>query len=198
MAFSETDLLQMLVTQLKERLPDTWKIELEMEPGPGQADAIVRLSAPDGQQANLVVEARRVLEREVVEPVRASLPGLEYTVDLRGQARDLDVTWLAVRGSFLLAVIIVYLLMSALFESFVVPFVIILSVPLAQTAALAAVTPGGLGILEVGWYGVFVWAGLAARETVLLVVGWRLYSFGSLLVLALGLRLWESATGRLD
>ncbi len=81
-------------------------------------------------------EARRILEEEVVTPLRARLPGLEYTIDLVGQARDLDRTWLAVRGSFLLAVIIVYLLMSALFESFTIPFVIILSVPLALTGGI--------------------------------------------------------------
>ena len=69
-------------------------------------------------------------------------------------------------------------------------------VPLAQAAALAAVTPGGLGILEAGWYGILRWAGLASQETVLLVIGWRLYTFGSLLCLVLGLRIWEAVADR--
>lgn len=64
----------------------------------------------------------------------------------------------------------------------------VLCVPLAQLAALVAVTPGGMGILEMGWYGILSWAGLSGDETVLLVFGWRLYSFISLLLLALGLR----------
>jgi hydrophobic/amphiphilic exporter-1 (mainly G- bacteria), HAE1 family len=81
-------------------------------------------------------EARGVLLEEVVGPLRQRLPGLEYTIDLVGQARDLDRTWVAVRGSFVLAVIIVYLLMAALFESFAVPIVIILSVPLALTGGI--------------------------------------------------------------
>ena len=57
-----------------------------------------------------------------------------------------------------------------------------------------AVTPGGLGILEAGWYGILVWAGLRAEETVLLVVGWRLYTLGSLLCLVVGLRLWATVS----
>ncbi len=69
-------------------------------------------------------------------------------------------------------------------------------VPLAQVAALVAVTPGGLGILEAGWYGILVWAGVAAEETVLLVVGWRLYTSASLLFLVLGLRGWQAISDR--
>jgi len=71
-----------------------------------------------------------------------------------------------------------------------------LCVPLAQVAALVAVTPGGLGILEAGWYGILVWAGLGAEETVLLVVAWRLYTFASLVCLALGLRIAGAGGGR--
>ncbi|MHC5059343.1 MAG: efflux RND transporter permease subunit, partial [Planctomycetota bacterium] len=81
-------------------------------------------------------QAREILEKKVVGPVRDSLPGLEYTIDLVGQTRDLDLTWIAVQGSFILAVIIVYLLMSALFESFASPLVIILSVPMALTGGI--------------------------------------------------------------
>ncbi|MGB2797180.1 MAG: efflux RND transporter permease subunit [Phycisphaerae bacterium] len=55
----------------------------------------------------------------------------EYLVDLRGTARDLDVMLQALKWSLILALIITYLLMAALFESFAHPFVIMLSVPLA-------------------------------------------------------------------
>jgi HAE1 family hydrophobic/amphiphilic exporter-1 len=84
-------------------------------------------------------QARRVLAEKVVGPARDALPGPDYTIDLIGKARDLDVTWAAVSGSFALAVIIVYLLMSALFESFASPFVILLSVPMALTGGIAGV-----------------------------------------------------------
>ena len=77
----------------------------------------------------------------------------------------------------------------------VTPALALVAVPLAQAAALAAVTPGGLGILEAGWYGILVWAGVPSEETVLLVVGWRLYTLLSLVCLLVGLRLWEAMAG---
>ncbi len=65
----------------------------------------------------------------------------DYVVDLRGTARDLDRMWIAIRWSLLLALLITYLLMAALFESFVHPFVIMLTVPLGMV--------GGYGMLYV-------------------------------------------------
>jgi HAE1 family hydrophobic/amphiphilic exporter-1 len=64
-----------------------------------------------------------------------------YVVDLRGTARDLAQIWAALKWSFLLALLITYLLMAALFESFTHPLVIILSVPMAVA--------GGYGMLWV-------------------------------------------------
>jgi len=86
------------------------------------------------------------VQTEMLEPLRAdgTIPP-EYIVDLRGTARDLAQMWSAIRGSLLLALVITYLLMVALFESFVHPFVIMLSVPLA--------TAGGYAMLylAMGW-----------------------------------------------
>jgi HAE1 family hydrophobic/amphiphilic exporter-1 len=65
----------------------------------------------------------------------------DYVVDLRGTARDLDRMWVAIRWSLLLALLITYLLMAALFESFVHPLVIMLTVPLGMV--------GGYGMLYV-------------------------------------------------
>ena len=86
------------------------------------------------------------VQTEMLEPLRAdgTIPP-EYLVDLRGTARDLAQMWAAIRWSLLLALVITYLLMVALFESFVHPFVIMLSVPLA--------TAGGYAMLylTMGW-----------------------------------------------
>jgi len=76
-----------------------------------------------------------VLDRiraDIIGPLMAdrTIPP-EYVVDLRGTARDLARMWKALRMSLLLALVITYLLMAALFESFSHPLVIILSVPLA-------------------------------------------------------------------
>lgn len=64
--------------------------------------------------------------------------GTDYTINLRGTADKLVQTWDALFWNLILAVIITYLLMAALFESWVYPFVVIVSVPLGAVGGIAA------------------------------------------------------------
>jgi HAE1 family hydrophobic/amphiphilic exporter-1 len=76
--------------------------------------------------------AMQVLQTQVIEPLKKSgeVGGI-YSVNLAGTADDLVVTRRALQWNFVLALIITYLLLSALFASFLYPFVIMFSVPLA-------------------------------------------------------------------
>jgi HAE1 family hydrophobic/amphiphilic exporter-1 len=75
--------------------------------------------------------AMELIESEIVEPMKqdGSLGGL-YQVHLSGSADKLTQTLRAFRWNFVLAVVITYLLMAALFENFLHPLVIMFSVPL--------------------------------------------------------------------
>jgi HAE1 family hydrophobic/amphiphilic exporter-1 len=67
-----------------------------------------------------------------MEPIKASgRLGSLYRIDLSGTADDLTRTRLALQWNVILALVISYLLMSALFENFFYPFIIMFSVPLA-------------------------------------------------------------------
>jgi HAE1 family hydrophobic/amphiphilic exporter-1 len=69
---------------------------------------------------------------QIVGPIKASGElGSLYRIDLSGTADDLTRTRRSLQWNFVLAVFISYLLMSALFENFFYPFVIMFSVPLA-------------------------------------------------------------------
>ncbi len=59
-----------------------------------------------------------------------------YRITLAGTADKLRETWHALRFNVLLALLITYLLMAALFESWLYPLVIILSVPLGAVGGL--------------------------------------------------------------
>jgi len=76
--------------------------------------------------------AMALIRDEILEPLRAQgkLGGL-YQASLAGSADKLSKTGDTLRWSFVLALVITYLLMAALFESFLYPFVIMFSVPLA-------------------------------------------------------------------
>ncbi len=70
-------------------------------------------------------EAMELVEAEILEPMRREgrLGGL-YRAHLSGTADKLTQTASTLKWNFLLALVITYLLMAALFESFLYPFVI--------------------------------------------------------------------------
>ncbi len=76
--------------------------------------------------------AMEIVENEIIAPLQASgqMSRLEHAT-LAGSADKLTQTFDVLRFNFLLAIVITYLLMAALFESFLYPFVIMFSVPLA-------------------------------------------------------------------
>jgi HAE1 family hydrophobic/amphiphilic exporter-1 len=76
--------------------------------------------------------AMQKIDAEILEPMRqgGDLGGL-YRAQLAGSAHKLREAGRALYWNFLLALAITYLLMAALFESFLYPFVIMFSVPLA-------------------------------------------------------------------
>ncbi|UCF01562.1 MAG: efflux RND transporter permease subunit [Deltaproteobacteria bacterium] len=82
--------------------------------------------------------ALQTLEKKVIGPLKKSgeLGGL-YNINLAGTADDLVVTRKALQWNFVLALAITYLLMSALFASFLYPLVIMFSVPLAAAGGFA-------------------------------------------------------------
>ena len=92
--------------------------------------------------------AMGLVEAEILEPLRqeGKLGGL-YRAALSGSADKLSQTGRSLRWNFLLAIIITYLLMAALFESFLYPFVIMFSVPLAALGGFL-----GLAIINLFYY----------------------------------------------
>jgi HAE1 family hydrophobic/amphiphilic exporter-1 len=123
------------------RLPDIAEIRLESGPTKIEhldLDRSIKLIVNAREDLALETLVNRI-NTEVVDKVRQTLP-LGYTINLSGQAKDLDVTWNVLKWSFLLALIIIYLLMCSLFESFTYPFIIMFSVPLAASGGILAVS----------------------------------------------------------
>ena len=92
-------------------------------------------------------EAQQRIQTMVVDPLIASgsLAG-GYTISLGGTADKLRATWKALWFNLVLAGLITYLLMAALFESWFYPAVIIASVPLGSVGGL-------LGLAAVNVFG---------------------------------------------
>ncbi len=95
-------------------------------------------------QAQPLEAAMRHIEEQILAPMRAdgSLAGA-YQAELAGTADKLTSARQALQSNFLLALLVTYLLMAALFESFVYPFVILFSVPFAAVGGFV-----GLGLVN--------------------------------------------------
>ncbi len=94
-------------------------------------------------------EAMRRIQTGIVGALQSdgSLPPA-YQINLAGTADKLEATWTALRFNVLLALLITYLLMAALFESWIHPFVVILSVPLGAVGGVAALAVLNLFTLQ--------------------------------------------------
>ncbi len=123
--------------------------DVRMSSGPEQINHRERLRtitiqvSPPPEMA--LEDAMDAIRSQIVGPLQAdgSLPP-GYQVTLAGTADKLTATWDALRFNVVLALLITYLLMAALFESWLYPFVVILSVPLGAVGGFA-----GLRLLNV-------------------------------------------------
>ncbi len=124
--------------------------EVELASGPEQINhrerqraITIRITPPPAMALEDAIDR---LENEIIAPLRQSdLMKPDCNISLSGAADKLHQTWLSFRWVMLLAILITYLLMAALFESWIYPLVIILSVPLGAVG-------GVLGLKMLGYY----------------------------------------------
>ncbi len=91
-------------------------------------------------------ESIDIINNQIIKPMedQGELTA-EYKVNLSGTADKLKETWSQLKWNLALAVLITYLLMAALFESWIYPFVIILSVPMGAVGGI-------IGLKLLGFY----------------------------------------------
>ncbi len=115
--------------------------EIELASGPEQINhrerqraVTIEVSPPP---AVALEDAIIQINSQIIAPLKEQgvLKG-GYMINLSGTADKLNETWLALRWNVVLALLITYLLMAALFESWLYPFVIILSVPLGAVGGI--------------------------------------------------------------
>ncbi len=114
-----------------------------------------------------------LLQIQVIDKLAAAGLPRGVKLGLAGTADKLSETWDAMVIDLLLAIVIVYLVMAVLFESFLYPLIIVLSVPLATAGGV-----GGLVVLNTFTYqpldmltllGFVILIGIVVNNAILLV-----------------------------
>jgi HAE1 family hydrophobic/amphiphilic exporter-1 len=140
--------------------------------GPSRIEHVERKRAVtiDVKIANDAVleDAIETIERDVLTPERAALP-VGAGLRLAGSVDDLTRTREALVGSFALAVAITYLLMVALFESFLFPLLVMFSVPLATAGAVLGIRWVGAEFNVMTMLGFILLCGIVVNNAILLV-----------------------------
>jgi multidrug efflux pump len=95
--------------------------------------------------------------------------GANAQTALDGQSREFRESGATLYVTFVLALIFIYLVLSAQFESFVSPFVIMLTVPLAVTGALLALFLTGGTLNVYSQIGLVMLVGLITKNGILIV-----------------------------
>ncbi len=114
------------------------------------------------------------VEQEVFPVVRARL-GPAYSIRFGGSADALRQSLSSLSSGFGFSVLIIYLLLVALFRSWVSPFVILVSVPLALSGGLIAIrlasdwTGGAASFDVISMLGFVILAGLVVNNAILIV-----------------------------
>ena len=166
-----------VVTSTGQILPASSLADIQVTEGPNEIlhlerERTVTLEIRPANDLPLE-SALEVLQGDVVEKLRADglPPGVK--VNLAGTADQLTQTWDAMVINLALAIVIVYLVMAVLFESFVYPLIILISVPVAAAGGV-----GGLAVLNLYQYqaldmltllGFVILIGIVVNNAILLV-----------------------------
>ncbi|NHC37850.1 efflux RND transporter permease subunit [Scytonema millei] len=113
-------------------------------------------------------------ETQVLAPLRANLPA-GYRLDLSGSADRLAETLSQLSSAFILSVLIIYLLLVALYRSFLYPVVIMATVPMGMSGGLLSLAianriPGVIIPLDmITALGFIILTGVVVNNAILLV-----------------------------
>ena len=112
------------------------------------------------------------LQDLVVNPIEKNIPD-SVSINLSGAASELERTWVAMKNNVMIALFVIFLLLAILMKSFVLPIVIMVTVPIAGAGGILALVilnqfqPQPLDMLTM--LGFIILAGIVVNNSILMV-----------------------------
>lgn len=142
--------------------------DIKFSSGPTQIDR-------ESRQRQVIVYANTVgvSTGEVLNKVKELIPGLNlplgYTYKFVGQAQMMQDSFKEIGKALLLAIILIYMVLAAEFESFVHPLTIMLSLPFSLVGAILGLLISGKTINMISLIGIIMLMGLVTKNAILLI-----------------------------
>lgn len=106
---------------------------------------------------------------DAMKEIAARVLDESFSTAFSGQSKDFEESSSSLLYVFLFAIVIIYLVLAAQFESFVDPFIIMLTVPLALAGALLSLWYFGMTINIFSQIGIIMLVGLVTKNAILIV-----------------------------
>ncbi|SDF08672.1 efflux RND transporter permease subunit [Sporolituus thermophilus] len=142
--------------------------DVRLASGPTQIDR-------EARQRQVIVYANTVgvSAGEVINKVKEIVPTLNlplgYSYKFVGQAQTMQESFQEIAKALILAVVLIYMVLAAEFESFVHPLTIMLSLPFSLIGAILGLLVSGKTINIISLIGVIMLMGLVTKNAILLV-----------------------------
>lgn len=92
-----------------------------------------------------------------------------FTAELSGQAEEMKKTFVSMMVTFVMVILIIYLILAAQFESFIHPFTVMGAVPLCLFGALGSLALLGMTLNVYSMIGMIMLMGLVTKNSILLI-----------------------------
>jgi multidrug efflux pump len=106
---------------------------------------------------------------KAMDEIAAKVLDSSFSTNLSGPSRDFSESSSNIMFAFLLALLLIYLILAAQFESFIDPLIIMLTVPLALAGALLTLSIFGQTLNIFSEIGIIILIGLVTKNGILIV-----------------------------
>jgi HAE1 family hydrophobic/amphiphilic exporter-1 len=142
--------------------------DVRMDRGPAEIHRLQQQRAAV-VTANLKGRSLGAVVTDIENTLRQYPPPEGSTTELGGQNKEMETSFASLRFAIALAIFLVYLVMAATFESFIHPFIVLFTIPLALVGVVAALLATNTTITVIVLIGTIILVGIVVNNAIVLI-----------------------------